>query len=138
MFNMKKVLKNSNETFISKNCCIYGNIKSNNTIKVNGFVEGNIYSKDKVILSESAYCHGNIYSNNVIINGKVKGNIICNNLLILEPSSNIEGNLSMKNIIVMKGSCINGFCSMNIKNNFYDKIHIVSKDNVVNSIIKHH
>ncbi|NEZ47563.1 polymer-forming cytoskeletal protein [Clostridium niameyense] len=138
MFNMKKLLKNSSETFISKNCSIHGNLKSNKIIKINGFVRGNIYSKNKVILSESGCCHGNIYSNNAIINGKVKGNITCNNLLILQSCSNIEGNLSIKNIIIMKGSCINGFCSMNIKNNLYDKIDIVSKNNVVNSIIKHH
>ena len=85
----KKESKNfySVSTIITEGTTNFGNIVGNDTIHVDGNVEGNIKVNNIVIIGKSGVVNGKIQAQQVMISGETTGQIICNSLEVMDSAT---------------------------------------------------
>ena len=71
-------------TIITKGSKVSGNIQSNDTLHVDGEVDGDITVNNVVLVGKSGVVNGNIKAQQVICNGKINGSIECNAIEVLQ------------------------------------------------------
>lgn len=99
---------------IGKGTVVEGKIETFGNIRIEGKVIGDIITKSKVVLGNSAYVEGNILAQNADVEGELKGNIEISDILTLKPSSVINGDIKTNKLIVESGAAFNGGCKMGV------------------------
>lgn len=118
MFNKEKASAHSEKnysnsaTLISSGTSLKGDVKSENDLRIDGAIHGNVYSSSKIVVGPSGFVEGNIEGANADITGKVKGNIAVKELLQLRGESNVEGNIFAVKLQIDPTAMFNGKCQM--------------------------
>lgn len=118
MFNKEKNASHSEKNFsnsatlISSGTSLKGDVKSENDLRIDGAIHGNVYSSSKIVVGPSGFVEGNIEGANADITGKVKGNIAVKELLQLRGESNVEGNIFAVKLQIDPTAMFNGKCQM--------------------------
>ncbi len=73
-------------TIITKGTKITGDIVGNDTIHIDGDIEGSIKVNNIVVIGKSGTVNGNIQAQKVISSGTINGTIKCDELEVMEPS----------------------------------------------------
>jgi cytoskeletal protein CcmA (bactofilin family) len=110
--NIKEKDINRIETLIGEQCCIIGSISGIGLLKVDGSIDGDLFSEDDIVLGECGNIKGNTICNNAYIYGTVNGNVSCKNTLTIENSGNVKGDISVKKLIISEGGILDGKCTM--------------------------
>ena len=97
---------------ISTGTKVTGEIITNEAIRIDGHLKGNITTKDKLIVGETGIIIGDINCNNSDIFGKVEGKIFATELLALKASSNVKGDIITNKLSVEPGAIFSGSCDM--------------------------
>ena len=105
---------------ISAGTVIKGEISSDSDIRVDGTVDGKMYSTGKIVVGESAVLKGDLLCNVVDMWGKMDGDIYVKEVLSVKNSAVINGNIYVRKFQVEMGAQINGSCHM-IGEAEYDK-----------------
>ena len=95
-------------TQIREGSVIAGNIKSEHSIRVDGFVTGDLTSSVKIIIGKHGEIGGNLIGSDITIEGLVNGDVAANGNLHLTASAKIQGKLFAKQLAVENGAEING------------------------------
>ena len=111
--NSSKSLKtgeqNVNEVSrISQGASLKGDIHSSSDIRVDGRVEGNIYSEGRIVVGETARVTGNVCCANADFWGRIDGDIYARDLLSFKGSAVVNGNVHMGRVQVEVGAQLNG------------------------------
>lgn len=107
-------------TRVSNGTSIKGDLCSSSDVRVDGKVDGTVYSKGKVVVGEGASLSGNLLCTNLDIWGKMSGNIYIKDTLSIKGSAVIDGNIYVRKLQVEMGANINGSCKM-INESEYEK-----------------
>ena len=99
-------------TLISSGTSLKGDVKSENDLRIDGTIHGNVHSSAKIIVGPTGFVEGNIEGANADITGKVTGNITVKELLQLRGESNITGNISATKLQIDPTAMFNGKCQM--------------------------
>ncbi|HEV7620469.1 MAG TPA: polymer-forming cytoskeletal protein [Flavisolibacter sp.] len=99
-------------TLISSGTILQGDVKSDNDLRIDGTIQGNVSSSAKIVVGPSGIIEGNIHANGVDITGKVIGNISVKELLQLRAQSNVEGNIAASKLQIDPAATFNGKCQM--------------------------
>ncbi|MEX0813051.1 MAG: polymer-forming cytoskeletal protein [Chitinophagales bacterium] len=91
---------------------ITGEIKSKGDIRIDGEINGAVYSEAKLVVGPSGKVDGDVKCKNADISGKVYGRLIIEDLLFLKSSAVIEGDIVAQKMVVESGAMFNGTCSM--------------------------
>ncbi len=102
----------SGATLIGAGTTLKGDIKSNNDLRIDGTVIGNINSNAKIIIGTSGVVEGDIIGNQADIVGKVSGNIRAKELLQLRGESTVTGNIYAGKLQIEPTATFNGQCHM--------------------------
>ncbi|MFC0262341.1 bactofilin family protein [Fontibacter flavus] len=118
MFNKQEEKKSAVEmvnssNVISKETKIKGDIEAQGNIRIEGVVEGQVKSKSKIVIGDSALIKGNLSTVEAEISGKVEGEVSCSEILYLKKTAFITGNITTKKLVVENGATFNGKCQMN-------------------------
>lgn len=97
---------------ISAGTVIKGEISSLNDIRIDGTVEGKIYSKGKIVVGESSVVTGSLLCTNVDLWGKMEGDIYVKDTMTLNGAASVNGNINVRKFQVEMGAQINGTCHM--------------------------
>ena len=97
---------------ISAGTSVKGEISSHSDIRIDGLVEGRLYSEGRVVVGENAEIKGTILCSDLDLWGKVEGEIFVRDVLSLKATSSVHGDLHVKKIQVEMGAEINGTCKM--------------------------
>ena len=97
---------------ISTNTRIKGELSSSNDLRIDGYFEGKIISKGRIVIGETAEVCGEIVCTNADVWGKLKGDLFVKDTLSLKKGSKADGNLNIKRIVVELGASFNGTCKM--------------------------
>jgi len=73
-------------TIITKGTTISGSIIGNDTVHVEGDVEGTVSVDNIVVIGRSGHIRGNVKAPKIISSGEVDGEIKCDELDVMEPS----------------------------------------------------
>jgi len=113
MFKKSNVGSSDNITIIAKGCNIKGEIfLNNNSIRVDGKIEGSLVCKNKIIIGESGHVKGLIEANNIEINGFAEGNLKVKNELVLKSSSNVSADIITRLLKIEENATLNGAIKM--------------------------
>ena len=97
---------------ISHGTTIRGDLSSSTDIRVDGQVDGTLYSEGKVVVGESAQLSGKLFCTNVDFWGKMDGDFYVKDQLSLKSSAVVNGNIHVRRLQVDMGAQINGTCHM--------------------------
>ncbi|OEK04786.1 bactofilin family protein [Roseivirga misakiensis] len=87
---------------------ISGNMKSEHSIRVDGYVTGDLVSDERIIIGNHGEIGGNLSGNEITIEGYVNGDVIAKGLLHLSQSARVYGKIYAKHISVENGAEMNG------------------------------
>jgi len=110
-FSISEKLGNS-ATLISEGTVLQGDVNSENDLRVDGTIQGNVNSSAKVVIGPSGRVEGNIYGKQADVTGKVIGNIAVQEILQLRGESNVQGNISAATLQIDPTAVFNGQCQM--------------------------
>lgn len=118
MFNKEKTnsfsekTNSSSATLISSGTSLKGNVHSENDLRIDGSIYGNVNSSSKIIIGPSGFVEGNIQGVHADITGKVTGNIVVKELLQLRGECSVTGNISAAKLQIDPTAMFNGKCEM--------------------------
>ena len=115
--NLNKPLKTveqnvNNVSRISQGAAIRGNLSSSTDIRIDGQVDGTLFSEGKAVVGETARLSGKLFATNVDFWGKMDGDIFVQDTLSLKSSAVVNGNIHVRKIQVEMGAQINGSFKM--------------------------
>ena len=97
---------------ISSGTVVKGEISSVADIRVDGAVQGKVFSKGRVVVGEEACLTGTLACNNVDFWGKIEGDVYVKDTFSLKGTAAVNGNIHVRRLQVEMGAQINGTCSM--------------------------
>ena len=99
-------------TLIGAGTLLKGDIQSQQDLRIDGTVIGNVKSAAKIIIGQGGVIEGDLESAQCDVNGKVSGNIRCRELLQLRGESMVTGNLYAGKLQIEPSATFNGQCHM--------------------------
>jgi cytoskeletal protein CcmA (bactofilin family) len=104
----KPITKASVPSIISPDLRINGDMVCSGDIQIDGWVEGDIQSRN-VTVGEGATVHGAVQAENVKICGIVNGQIRADNV-VLEKTARVTGDILHKSLSIEQGAFLEGMC----------------------------
>jgi cytoskeletal protein CcmA (bactofilin family) len=100
--------KSSVPSIISADLRINGDLICSGDVQVDGWIEGDIQSRN-IVIGEGATVHGALQAESVRICGVVKGSIKGDSV-VLEKTAKVTGDVLHKTLTVEEGAQIEGMC----------------------------
>jgi len=100
--------KSEETTIIRSGVKIEGKITSSGNIRVDGEIQGDIFSESNITIGEDAQVNGQLNANAITIGGKVSGTVIAKGKLILGSTGNLKGDIITKNLAIEAGAKFDG------------------------------
>ena len=97
---------------IASGTVVKGDISALNDIRIDGTVDGRVYSRGKVVLGERAVVTGALICQNADIWGKVDGDVYVQESLTVKSTSTIDANVAAGRFQMEMGATLNGSCNM--------------------------
>lgn len=97
---------------IGKNTTIVGEIISEGDFRIDGFLDGTLQTKGKVIVGAEGKVEGSIEAQNADIEGKFIGKLRVFKTLSLKAIANISGEVVVGKLSVEPGATFNATCEM--------------------------
>jgi cytoskeletal protein CcmA (bactofilin family) len=102
----------SNINRICQGTEVIGNINTPGDIRLDGFLEGNITAKGKVVVGNTGKTKGEITGRTTDIFGHVEGSLNITEIISLKSTSNVKGSIVTSKISIEAGAIFNGTCTM--------------------------
>ena len=116
MFNKEKTpterVASNSATLISAGTTLQGDVTSDNDLRIDGTIKGNIRCSAKIIIGPTGFVDGNIDGQQADITGKVIGNIVAKDLLQLKGQGVVQGNITAGKLQIDPTATFNGQCQM--------------------------
>jgi cytoskeletal protein CcmA (bactofilin family) len=114
MLNKTKKLTDVGEIHnaLSPNTEITGSIITQDDMRIDGIIKGEINSEKKIVIGEKAMIEGNIRCVNLDSLGQIIGDVFCQEKITLRANSRLKGNVSTKSIEIEPGAFFDGSCQM--------------------------
>jgi cytoskeletal protein CcmA (bactofilin family) len=81
-------------------------------VRIDGAFNGEIRSRDTLIVGEEAAITGNVFVGTAIVRGSVKGDILATEAIELYIPGNVEGNVKAPQVSMERGVTFQGQCTM--------------------------
>jgi len=100
------------KAFLGEGTDFKGVLTFEGTVRIDGKMEGEIHTKDTLIVGESAVVSAEINVNTIAISGVVKGNINATGKIEIHRPGKLFGNVKTPILFVEEGVIFEGNCSM--------------------------
>ena len=97
---------------ISHGTTIVGDITSQGGFRIEGNIEGNINTPNKVVIGKTGVVKGSLICKDADVEGKIEGTLTVSNLLSLKSSAVIEGEVVTGKLAIEPGATFNASCEM--------------------------
>jgi len=102
-------------TIVGKASVLDGDIRVQNSMRVDGRIKGNVVCSDTVFIGKEGEVVGEIRARNVLLAGKLVGKILAEGKVYLESKASIRGDVQASRLVVDEGAVFDGNCVMNGK-----------------------
>lgn len=89
-----------------------GKLTFEGQVQIEGRFNGEIFSKDRLIVGESAKVHAEVSTGTLMVYGEVVGNIRAASVVELKAGARVRGNIETPALIIEKGVIFEGNCKM--------------------------
>ena len=101
--------------FLGEGTSFNGNLTFEGTVRIDGKLEGEIFTKDTLVIGETATVKASIRAGMIVISGTVQGNITAEKKVELHTSARLYGNISTPLLSIAEGVVFEGSCTMGKK-----------------------
>jgi cytoskeletal protein CcmA (bactofilin family) len=101
--------------FLGEGTSFNGNLTFEGTVRIDGKLEGEIFTKDTLVIGETATVKAAIRAGVIVISGTVQGNITAEKKVELHSSARLYGNISTPLLSIAEGVVFEGSCTMGKK-----------------------
>jgi cytoskeletal protein CcmA (bactofilin family) len=101
--------------FIDKDTEIIGDIRFNDSFRIDGKFKGKILSGNTLIVGENGNVEADIEVRSVSINGRVKGSINTKDRVEIFSKGRVTGKIIAPKLIIEEGAFFQGTCQMELK-----------------------
>ena len=110
----KNVEEKELTAFLSNETNFKGDLTFEGTVRIDGRFEGNVNSKDALVVGENATVDAEIHVGQIIISGRVSGNIAAAESVEINSKAQVHGNikLSGNKLTIHEGAVFSGGCEM--------------------------
>jgi cytoskeletal protein CcmA (bactofilin family) len=91
---------------------ISGKISFDGPARIDGEIDGEINSKEALVIGETAIVTAQIKAASVVVGGKVSGDIVASQKIEVRASAKVAGNLTAPLLVIQEGALFEGHCSM--------------------------
>lgn len=98
----------NNTSYIAENTTMKADITTEGNIHISGKVDGEIITKEHLVLNESGTITGNTIAKTALLSGTIEGDIRVTETLTLHSKAKVYGNIYAKQLITEQGAEING------------------------------
>ncbi|MCF8224680.1 MAG: polymer-forming cytoskeletal protein [Bacteroidales bacterium] len=112
---MAKVSESENTNkinMIGVGTTIEGNVSSNENVRFDGNLIGNLSTKGKVFIGQSGKVNGEVRCKNCEVEGFVDGKVVMEELLTLRSMSKFHGEIVTNKLSIEPGAIFTGKCDM--------------------------
>ncbi len=95
---------------ITKGSKFDGNFSSEDSIRLDGIVTGDLICNNRLVIGETGRVEGKVKSKDAIIMGIVEGELVVYGTLQLKSSASILGKITARYLTVEEGARYNGDC----------------------------
>ena len=99
------------DTVIAEQCTLEGDLTTQNSIKVDGRIQGTLRAEGRAIIGETGVVKGDVHAADLLVLGRLDGNVFAQRLH-LQASANIHGNITADSLQVDPGARYHGSVSM--------------------------
>ncbi len=96
---------------------IVGTIRTEQDIRIDGKIEGDVICKGKVVIGQQGNVKGTITCDTTEIMGCVNGKLTIHDMTSLKSTANITGDLRTKTLSIEPGALFTGTCDMSKNGN---------------------
>ena len=100
------------KAFLGEGTDFKGILTFEDTVRVDGKLEGEVYTKDTLIVGESAVVNAEINVNTIVISGVVRGNINATGKIEVHRPGKLFGNVNTPSLFIEEGVIFEGNCTM--------------------------
>ncbi len=100
------------KAFLGEGTDFKGILTFEGTVRVDGKMEGEIFTKDTLIVGESAAINAEIQVHTIVISGVVRGNINATGKVEVHSPGKVFGNIKTPSLFIEEGVIFDGNCVM--------------------------
>jgi len=98
--------------FLGEGTGFKGTLTFEGTVRIDGRLEGEIFTKDVLVVGETAQVRAQIHAGTVVIGGTVHGNIVAERRIEIHATGRLFGNISTPSLVIEEGVVFEGSCTM--------------------------
>ena len=99
-------------TILGKESEFDGKLTFDGQVRIDGKFQGQINTKDTLVIGDGAKVNAEISAGTVIVNGSVEGNIKASQMIELHQPGKVKGNLDTPALSIDRGVIFEGSCKM--------------------------
>jgi cytoskeletal protein CcmA (bactofilin family) len=123
---MKQNLEEIN-AFLGKDSGFKGKIISEGIFRLDGKLEGQIFHKGLLIISETAVIKGKLEVNALTLNGFIEGEVTAMERVEIHDKGRLYGNISTPALVIQDGGIFEGNCKMGMKSHNGGDLEVTEK-----------
>jgi cytoskeletal protein CcmA (bactofilin family) len=100
------------KAFLGEGTDFKGILTFEGIVRIDGKLEGEVVSKDTLIVGESAVINAEISVNTIVISGTVRGNITASTKIEIQRPGKVYGNIKTPSLFIEEGVIFEGSCAM--------------------------
>ena len=100
------------ETIVGAETVFQGTIRTKNSLRVDGKLEGGVAEADGIVIGEKGVIQGDISGRIVVVGGKVTGNITASHSLEILSQAQVYGDINTASLSIGDGATFEGNCVM--------------------------
>lgn len=100
------------DSIIGKSTKLLGKLFTENAIRIDGRIEGDVESKGEVIIGEEGQIAATIVARYVTVAGEVNGDIKAEGWLRILPTGRVYGDVKVGKLTIENGAVFRGSCEM--------------------------
>ena len=98
----------SGQTYIDKGCNFSGKLRFQDSVRIDGHVEGEIVGDKTVIVGEDATIEASLCAESVEVHGTITGDIEAHRKTVLHKTAVVNGEIRTAGIVVEEGARLKG------------------------------
>jgi len=111
-------------TFIAKGSEFVGKLTFEGTVRIDGKIDGEIFSKGTLMIGPGADIKAKINVDTVIISGNVTGNVTARKKIELRAPAKLKGNMHTPSLVIEEGVIYEGNCRMEKNIGDSEPVHV--------------
>lgn len=100
------------ETIIGPQSSFNGTLRSEASVRLIGSVDGEVYSKDTVVVEEQARVKAKITAATITVAGQVSGELHCGGRVEILPTGRVHGEIQAATLVMQEGAFFEGHLKM--------------------------